>query len=59
MDGLSVGLPSLNPKVVDLTDDMANMGLQTLLVVHPYNHIINSIIVARVGFPIANGACRL
>lgn len=38
---------------------MANMGLQTLLVVHPYNHIINSIIVARVGFPVANGACRL
>lgn len=50
----------VNPKVVDLTDDTANMGLQPVLVVHPYNHIINSIIVARVGFPVANnGACRL
>lgn len=49
----------VKPKVVDLTENMANMGLQPLLVVHPYNHIINSIIVARVGFPIASGACRL
>lgn len=47
------------PQVVDLTDDMAKMGLQPLLVVHPYNHIINSVIVARVGFPAANGAYRL
>lgn len=44
---------------MDLTDDMANIGLQPLLVVHPYNHIINSVIVARVGFPAANGAYRL
>lgn len=49
----------VKPKVVDLTENMANMGLEPLLVVHPYNHIINSIIVARVGFPIDNGASRL
>lgn len=42
--------------VVELTDEMATCGLKPLLVVHPYNHIVNSIIVARVDFP---SPCRL
>jgi hypothetical protein len=36
-------------QVVDVTRDLEAEGLlEVLLVVHPYNHIVNSVIVGRV-----------
>lgn len=33
-------------QVVEVTEGMATLGLKVLLVVHPYNHVINSVLIA-------------
>ena len=35
----------------EVTEDMTSIGLRPLLVVHPYNHIINSVVIAIVESP--------
>ena len=42
---------NLLPKVVDLKEDLGLIGLETLLVVHPYHHVMNSIIITRIRSP--------
>ena len=42
-------------QVVDITEDMASIGLRPLLVVHPFNHIINSAVIAVVEPPCGCG----
>lgn len=37
--------------VVEFTEDMASVGLRPVLVVHPYNHVINSVVIAVVESP--------
>ena len=39
----------------EVTEDMASIGLKPLLVVHPYNHIINSVVIAVVESPCGCG----
>ena len=33
-------------QAIETAEEMASIGLKILLVVHPYNHVINSVIVA-------------
>ena len=33
-------------QVVEVTEDMAKIGLKVLQVVHPYSHVINSVVIA-------------
>ena len=33
-------------QVVEITEEMAAIGLKVLLVVHPYHHVINSVVIA-------------
>ena len=43
-------------QVVEITENMASIGLRTLLVVHPFNHIINSVVIAVVETPCGCGS---
>ncbi|KAL8953507.1 MAG: hypothetical protein Q9222_000654 [Ikaeria aurantiellina] len=44
-------LRSLLYPVVELTTDLTCLGLKPLLIVHPCNHIINSVVICQIGPP--------
>lgn len=52
-------LRSLLYPVIDITMALTSSGLKPLLIVHPYNHIVNSVVICQIGssaLPILDGS---